>query len=75
MDCVIKSRHCIRKEGKKVQKRSIYIGNLVVGQQVLRAGIADISGITNITDIADNANIATNIADITNRILRILRWK
>ena len=29
MDCVIKSRRCVRKEGKKVQRRSIYIGNLV----------------------------------------------
>ena len=29
MDCIIKSRHCVRKEDKKVQRKSIYIGNLV----------------------------------------------
>ena len=30
MGYIIKSKHYIRKEGKKVQKRSIYIGNLVI---------------------------------------------
>ena len=29
IDYIIKSRRYIRKEGKKVLKRSIYIGNLV----------------------------------------------
>ena len=36
----------------------------MLGQQVLRAGIADISGIANIADIADVADISTDIADI-----------
>ena len=36
----------------------------MLGQQVLRAGIADISGIVNIADIADVADIGTDIADI-----------
>ena len=60
----------------------------MLGQQVFRVGIADISGIVNIADIADVADIGTdiadiatdiadvvNIADIADRILRILRWK
>jgi hypothetical protein len=54
-----------------------------VGQQVLRAVIADISGITNITDIADVADIVTDITDITTDIadiadimnIQILRWR
>ena len=29
MDYIIKPRHYIKKEGKKVQRKSIYIGNLV----------------------------------------------
>ena len=36
----------------------------MLGQQVLRVGIADISGIANIADIADVADIGTDIADI-----------
>jgi hypothetical protein len=36
----------------------------LLGQQVLRAGIADVSGIANIADIADVADIGTDIADI-----------
>ena len=61
----------------------------MLGQQVLGAGIADVSGITNIADIADVADIATGIADIVtdiadivtdiagivDRVLRTLRWK
>ena len=38
----------------------------MLSQQVLRAGIADVSGIANIIDIADNADIATDITDIVN---------
>ena len=82
MDYVIKSRRYIRKEGKKVQRRSIYISGIwLLGQQVLKAGITDVSGIINITDIIDDADIATDIADIVNiadiadRMLRILRRK
>ena len=37
----------------------------MLGQQVLRAGIVDISGIINIANIADVANISTDIADIS----------
>ena len=33
----------------------------MLGQQVLRAGIMDVSGIANIADIADVANIGTDI--------------
>ena len=40
------------------------MGTWLLGQQVLRAGIADISGIANIMDIADVADIGTDIADI-----------
>ena len=60
----------------------------MLGQQVLRAGIADVLGITNIADIADVADIGTDIADIGTDIadvmdsadiadwmLRTLRWK
>ena len=36
----------------------------MLGQQVLRAGIMDISGITNIANIADVADISTDITDI-----------
>ena len=36
----------------------------MLGQQVLRAGIADVLGIANIADIADVADIGTDIADI-----------
>ena len=61
----------------------------MLGQQVLKAGIADVLGITNIVDIADIADIATGITDIVtdiadivtdiagiaDRVLRILQWK
>ena len=54
----------------------------MLGQQVLRAGIADILDIVNIADIADIADIATGIADIVtdiagiaDRVLQTLRWK
>ena len=36
----------------------------MLGQQVLRVGIADVSGIANIVGIADVADIGTDIADI-----------
>ena len=36
----------------------------MLGQQVLRVGIADILGIANIADIADVVDIGTDIADI-----------
>ena len=36
----------------------------MLGQQILRAEIADISGIANIADIADVADIGMDIADI-----------
>ena len=57
----------------------------MLGQQVLRAGIADVLGIANIADIADVADIGTDIAtgiadvvdsaDIADWILRTLWWK
>ena len=61
----------------------------MLGQQVLRAGIADILGIANIANIADIADIATGIADIVtditdivtdiagiaDRVLQTLQWK
>ena len=36
----------------------------MLGQQVLKTGIADILGIANIADIADVVDIGTDIADI-----------
>ena len=64
------------------------MGTWLLGQQVLRIGIADVSGIANIADIADVADIGTDIADIAmgiadvvnsadiaDRMLRTLRWK
>ena len=36
----------------------------MLGQQVLRAGIADVLSIANIADIADVADIGTDIVDI-----------
>ena len=60
----------------------------MLGQQVLRAGIADVLGIANIIDITDVADIGTDIADIAigitdvvnsadiaDRMLQTLRWK
>ena len=43
----------------------------MLGQQVLRAGIADILGIANITDIVGVADIITDIADIITDITGI----
>jgi len=56
---VIKSRHYIRKEGKRVQE-GVYTIYLLLGQQVHRAEVTDI------LDIADIADI-TDITDITSR--------
>ena len=48
----------------------------MLGQQVLGAGIADVSGIANIADIADVADIGTDIADVVNIAdIAELRWK
>ena len=61
----------------------------MLGQQVLRVGIADILGIANITNIVDIADIATGITDIVtdiadivtdiagiaDRVLQTLWWK
>ena len=59
-----------RKEGKKSIKEKY------IGQQVLRAVIADILGIANIADIADVADIVTDIADIADVVnIQILWWK
>ena len=41
------------------------MGTWLLGQQVLKAGIADVLSIANIADIADIANIGTDIADIS----------
>ena len=46
----------------------------MLGQQVLRAGIADILNIINIVDITDIANIAIGIADIVIDIAGIADW-
>ena len=43
----------------------------MLGQQVLRAEIADVLGITNIVDIAGVADIVTDIADIVTDIAGI----
>ena len=40
------------------------MGTWLLGQQVLRVGIADVLGIVNIADIADVADIGTDIVDI-----------
>ena len=44
----------------------------MLGQQVLRVGIADVLGIVNITDIADVADIGTDIVDISTDIIDII---
>ena len=44
----------------------------MLGQQVLRAGIADVLGIVNIVDIADVADIGTDITDIGMDIMDIV---
>ena len=61
------------------------MGTWLLGQQVLRVEIADISGIANITDVADIGidivdiaiDIAdvVNIADIVDWMLRTLQWE
>ena len=43
----------------------------MLGQQVLRVGIADVLGIVNIINIADIADIGTDIADISTDIADI----
>ena len=52
------------------------MGTWLLGQQVLRAGIADVSGIANIADIADVADIGTDIgtdiADIATGIADVV---
>jgi hypothetical protein len=68
MNCIIKSKHYIRKESIK---KGYILGNWLLGQQVLGAGITDILGIANIADIADVADIATYIADIATDIADI----
>ena len=40
------------------------MGTWLLGQQVLKIGIADVLGIANIVDIADVADIGMDIADI-----------
>ena len=47
------------------------MGTWLLGQQVLRVGIADVLGIANIADIADVADIGTDIADIGTDIVDI----
>ena len=47
------------------------MGIWLLGQQVLRVGIADVLGIVNIADIADVANISTDIVDIGTDIVDI----
>ena len=67
---MIKSRHYIRKKGKKVQKKGYILGTWLLSQQVLGAGIMDISSIVNIADIVINIS---DIAGIANRVLQTLR--
>ena len=47
------------------------MGTWLLGQQILRVGIADILGIANITDITDVADIGTDITDISTDIVDI----
>ena len=75
----IGTESCHRVDSQAYQ-REILSGTWLLGQQVLRAGIADISGIANITDITDVVDIVTDIADIAMDIadivnIRILRWR
>jgi len=60
INCVIKSRRCVREEGKKVQE-GVYTVYLLLGQQVHRAEVTDIWILRILR--ADIVNIA-NIADI-----------
>ena len=48
------------------------MGTWLLGQQVLRVGIADVLGIANIADIADVTDIGTDIADIGTDITDIV---
>ena len=54
----MKSRRCVRKEGKKVQE-GVYIVYLLLGQQVYRAEVTDILDIADITEVLDIADIAS----------------
>ena len=47
------------------------MGTWLLGQQVLKIGIADVLGIANIVDIADVADIGMDIADISTDIADI----
>jgi len=55
---VIKLRHYIRKEGKRVQE-GVYTVYLLPGQQVHRAEVTDISDIADIIDISDIIDITS----------------
>ena len=68
---MIKSRHYIRKEGKKVQKKGYILETQLLSQQVLGVGITNVLGIANIANIIDVADIATGIADIVTDIADI----
>ena len=48
------------------------MGTWLLGQQVLRVGIADVLGIANIADIVDIADIGTDIADISMDITDVI---
>jgi len=62
MNCVIKLRRCVRKEGKKVQE-GVYTVYLLLGQQVHRAEVTDILDITDIADVSDIADIASGYCE------------
>ena len=53
-------------------KKGYILETQLLGQQVLRAGITDVSGIANIADIADIADIGTDIADIATGITDVV---
>ena len=69
---MIKLKYYIRKEGKKSTKKGYILGTWLLGQQVLEAGIIDISGIVNIVNIADVADIGIDIADISTDIADVV---
>ena len=58
INCVIKSRLYIRKEGKRVQE-GVYSIYLLPGQQVHRAEVMDILDIADIADISNIVDIAS----------------
>ena len=66
MNCVMKSRRCVRKEGKKVQE-GVYIVYLLLGQQVHRAEVIDILDIADVSDIANIADIAIDLGKAVSR--------